>query len=490
MNLLQDDFISTTVGKISLKTILTSNKEYQLQYYFDEIQLSMLQLLSSLTTVVLAPTIIELKEYIRGGLSVDQYDKACERLELDWFDTHKFMRSKPLSTSAKWADAPITKLLSGIECGSSSSAIGLFSDAEAAKVVCPDCTPGLNYNLHMNIKGECFGPTGATGIRGGGAISTLIAGHNLKTTLLSNTIAIDYFKKITVLDDDAEDTPMWVTPQSGSVYQAGRIGLVRGLFALAYHIDFDVKDAPCCCDVCGHHSDQSVVNFRRQKYTGHYGSTKNGRDAGAGWWPHPFTPRSIKDDGAEYAVCARDRSWQSWQELSGYIIGKEMNKANVIPAYIVNQYMHMENPLKTNLLVGGNIANQGSIIGRIYDLYSMPASLTKYLSRVTLVIDVGLQKKERLSNALNKIFGVGYDKSFVGGIKEKAIQQFTANAQQIIQQTLLDVDRKEASELRKAAIEALNTEAKKIFLNVQRQYQHDMPLFKALVRGEVLLYKK
>jgi CRISPR system Cascade subunit CasA len=167
-----------------------------------------------------------------------------------------------------------------------------------------------------------------------------------------------------------------------------------------------------------------------------------------------------------------------------------MNKANVIPAYIVNQYMHMENPLKTNLLVGGNIANQGSIIGRIYDLYSMPASLTKYLSRVTLVIDVGLQKKERLSNALNKIFGGGYDKSFVGGIKEKAIQQFTANAQQIIQQTLLDVDRKEASELRKAAIEALNKEAKKIFLNVQRQYQHDMPLFKALVRGEVLLYKK
>ncbi len=56
MNLLSDDFISTTTGKISLKTLLTSDTDYQLQYAFDEIQLAMLQLLGSLSTVVLKPT--------------------------------------------------------------------------------------------------------------------------------------------------------------------------------------------------------------------------------------------------------------------------------------------------------------------------------------------------------------------------------------------------------------------------------------------------
>jgi len=64
MNLLIDNFISTTTGKISLKEILTSQTDYQLQYAFDEIQLAMLQLLASLSTVVLKPTLDELKGYL------------------------------------------------------------------------------------------------------------------------------------------------------------------------------------------------------------------------------------------------------------------------------------------------------------------------------------------------------------------------------------------------------------------------------------------
>ena len=84
---------------------------------------------------------------------------------------------------------------------------------------------------------------------------------------------------------------------------------------------------------------------------------------------------------------------------------------------------------------------------------------------------------------------MGYDKNFVGGIKNQAIQKFTSNAQQIVQQILLDVNRKEATQLRKEAIEALNKEAKSIFKSVQRKYQHDLPLFKALVKGEFILYK-
>ncbi len=487
MNLLKDEFVSTNKGKVSLKAILTSDEDYQLQYYFDEIQLAMLQLLSSLTTVVLQATVSELKGYLKNGLRPEQYDAKLERIEADWFEADCFMQSKP-PKSAKWPDAPITKLLSGIECGTSPNAIGLFSDMEKAKVVCPDCIHGLNYNLHMNIKGECFGPTGATGIRGGGAISTLISGSSLKETLLSNSVAVDFFTNYAQLDDDADMNPMWVTLLLGGVYQAQKIGLVRGLFALAYHIGFTIEDAPCTCDVCGLHSKKSVTMFNREKYTGSYGSTKNGRDTGAGWWPHPYTPRTIKDDGT-YAICARDQNWSSWQELGSYIVGKETDKAMVEPAFIIKQYQHMTNPKQTNLLIGGNIADQGSITGRIYDLYSMPSSLSKQLSRVTQVVDAGLEQKERLSKALNKMFGVGYDKNFVGGIKEHAMQRFTSNAQQIIQTTLLDVERKEATQLRKEAVEALKQEAERIYQNVQRKYQHDLPLFKALVKGEVALYK-
>jgi CRISPR system Cascade subunit CasA len=109
------------------------------------------------------------------------------------------------------------------------------------------------------------------------------------------------------------------------------------------------------------------------------------------------------------------------------------------------------------------------------------------LERVTKIIDAGLNVKDRLSQALNKIFGAGYDKNFVSGIKNTAINQYISNAQNIIQQLLLDVDRKQARILRKEALEQLKTEAKTIYGALMRKYQNDLPLFKALAKGERVL---
>lgn len=486
MNLLVDKFISTTDGKISLKILLTSEQDFQLQYAFDETQLAMLQMLSSLTTVLFAPTLGELKTYLKQGVSEVQYDAHLNDIELQLFDEKEFMRSK-IPEEDKAFSGPITKLVSGVECGTSANAIGLFSEIEHADVVCPDCTHVLNYNLHMNIKGECFSKTGATGIRGGGAISTLISGKDLKTTVLANTIAVDLFytqREIKELNNHV----MWQEPPIGDIYFSHHIGLTRGLFALAYHIDFPVINEPCICDVCGHQSDLSVKEFLRLKYKGHYGATKNGRDGGAQWWPHPYTPTIKREDGT-YPVCARDQYWQSWQDFSAYVVGKETEKALMRPAFVVEQYPQLGLG-NINLLVGGNIANQGSITGRIYDLYAMPGNWeNKNLERVTKVIDAGLAVKDLLSQAFNKIFGAGYDKNFVSGIKQSAIHQYTNNAQQIVQQILLDVDRKEAGILRKQAIEQLKQEANVIYQGVMRKYQYDLPLFKALVKGELVLLK-
>lgn len=487
MNLLSDPFISTTQGKVSLKEVLTSSQDYQLQYYFDETQLAMLQLLASLTTVVLKPTIAELKQYLTKGVSTEEYDKYLAKVDTQWFEDNCFMQSKALSQS-KVFSAPVCNLISGIESSGTVNASGLFSEMKQVENVCSDCIHALNYNLHMNIKGDCFGSSGATGIRGGGAITTLIAGRNLKATILANTVAVDNFNKFASLAADAEQSLMWEIPPDGDYFAAHKIGLERGLFALAYHISFKVDEKKCSCDVCGHLSTNVVTAFQRTKYTGSYGSTKKGRDAGAGFWLHPYTPRNIKEDGT-YAVCARDQHWQSWQELTSYVIGKETNKSSVKPAYIVNQYQEMGLTDLTSLLIGGNIANQASIVGRVYDLYSMPSTLSKNLTRITKVVDAGLIEKEKLSIAFNKLFGIGYDKNFVGGIKEQAMHRFIANAQQIIQQILLDVDNKDARQLRRDAVVSLNKEAKQIFASVQRKYQHDLPLFKALVKGEFVLHK-
>jgi len=484
MNLLTDDFISTTVGKVSLKELLTSEMDYQLQYAFDEIQLAMLQLLASLSTVVLKPSLEELKGYLKQGLTAEQYELKLEKVDCQWFDESYFMRST-FPENEKTADAPITKMISGIECGTSPNALGLFSEIQQADTICPDCTHVLNYNLHMNIKGECFGPTGATGIRGGGALSTLIAGNNLKHTILANTVAVDYFEELVDLKEP-DNQFMWQSSPQGEIYYAHHIGLERGLFALAYHIHFTTIDKPCLCDVCGHQSSQSIKEFTRLKYKGSYGSTKKGRDGGAQWWPHPFTPTTTKEEGT-FAVCARDQNWQSWQNFSSYVVGKETDKSLSSPAFIIDQYRKLKIG-GGNLLIGGNIADQGSITGRIYDLYSMPEHWdSEKLERVEKVIDAGIQVKDKLTKALNKMFGAGYDKNYISGIKSTTINQYISNAQNIIQQLLIDVDRVEARELRKQALVQLKAEAKTIYQSLMRQYQNDLSLFKALAKGERIL---
>ena len=70
---------------------------------------------------------------------------------------------------------------------------------------------------------------------------------------------------------------MWQETPQGEVFLSHHIGLERGLFALAYHIDFPLLDEPCICDVCGHQSKKSVREFSREKYKGSYGSTKKGQ---------------------------------------------------------------------------------------------------------------------------------------------------------------------------------------------------------------------
>lgn len=489
MNLLKDPFISTNLGKVSLRDILTSDTDYQLQYFFDEIQLAMLQMLASLTTLVLKPTIAELKGYLASGITAEQYDAALSKIETKWFEGDSFMQSKS-SGEKGFQTASVSKLISGIEFGDSKDASGLFSDADKVSIACSDCIHVLNYNLHMNISGQYFGSYGATGIRGGGVLTTLISGKSLKETILFNTVAIDFYDSFSALNESMSDLLMWEDPPQGKLYSASEIGLSRGLFALAYHIKLGKQEGNCVCDICGAESGVTYRTLDYLKYNGKYGSVKTdkGKENGAGLWLHPYTPRSVSEKGV-FSLVPIGLTWSSWQDLSSLVIEQDINdNSNAIPSYIVTQFR--ENfKVPINLIIGGNITKKASVVSRVYDLYSMPSTLSKNNSRISVVVEAGLAQKEGLSHALNKMFGIGYDKNFVSGIKDQVMQRFVANAQQIIQQILLDVDRKEAAELRTEAISALNKEAKTIFKAVQRKYQHDLSLFKALVKGESALYK-
>lgn len=484
MNLLIDPFISTTEGKISLKQALTTHVDVTLQYAFDETQLAVMQLISGLATVVLQPSMEELRQYILYGVMDEDYEQALARIDMNMYDDTQFMRSRPLQP-VDFGKASISKLVSGIESGSSSNACALFSDANSVSVACPDCMPALNYNLHMNIKGECFAATGATGIRGGGSLSVLISGSNFAQTILLNCVASDFFAAIHP-NPEVSNEPMWVTPLAGETYFSHDIGLVRGLFAMAYHIEYVINDVPCVCDICGHSSDKSVTEFGRLKYQGKYGSTNDGRSAKAGLWPHPYTPVQRKEDG-EYFVSPQGASWRSWEHFGSYVAGKELEKSTYVPAPIIDQYRRLGIVKPIRILVGGNIADQGSIVGRIYDLYSVPQHWDERLNRVTQVIEAGIKVKDGLVQSLNKIFATTYDRNLVKGIRDQAVNIYISQAQNIIQDILLDADNSESRVLRKRAIIDLKSEAQSIYSELIRKHENDLSLFQALVRGQKIL---
>jgi len=339
MNLLKDPFISTTQGKVSLRQVLTTECDYQLQYFFDETQLAMLQMLASLTTVLLKPTIAELKNYIENGLSDEQYDHALSEIETEWFESNSFMQSKSIKKNG-FNSANISKLVSGIESGTSKDASGLFSDKEDVKFSCPDCIHVLNYNLHMTISGQYFSKFGSSGIRGGGVISTLISGKNLRETIMFNTVASDFYANLSSLNDNFQTDFMWKMPPQGDLYQAAKISLNRGLFALAYHVEIETKNEDCVCDICGHFSQGKIESLLYLKYIGQYGSVRNekGKENGAGLWLHPYTPRRVTDNGL-FSLTPYGLDWHSWQDLSSFIAGSEIRSStNIVPAYIVTQF--------------------------------------------------------------------------------------------------------------------------------------------------------
>ena len=485
MNLLLDPFISTFEGKISLKQALTTHSNSSLHYRFDETQLAMMQMLSSLATVVLNPTLKELRTMIKEGITEREYDQALKLVNVDIFNQTKFMRSSPTEPKEPYK-TDISKLVSGIESGGSANASGLFSDSSSVLVTCPDCMTVLNYNLHMNIKGECFGPTGATGIRGGGAMSVLISGANLAETILSNCVASDFFSTIHQ-NPKCINEPMWLSPPSEEIYFSHKIGLIRGLFALAYHIDYKIDDTACTCDICGHRSQQSITKLDRIKYTGNYGSTKNGRETKAGLWPHPYTPTK-RTDGVEFVVSADNANWRSWEHLTSFIVGTELDQSKLfLPAPIIEQYKQLALGKPVRVLVGGNITNQGSIVGRIYDLYSMPQNWDKSLKDVIKVIEYGIKIKTYLGMSLNKIFASDFPKSFKTSIKVQAINSFVNQAQNIIQLILVEVDRQQSRALRTKAKDDLKKLARNTFSEVIKKYENDIKLFEVLIKGQKFL---
>lgn len=507
MNLLKDDFISTNQGKVSLRTLLTSDNDYQLQYYFDEIQLAMLQLLSSLATAVLQPSTNDLRRYLAKGLTAEEYDEKLANMHSEWFDAETFMQVTP-KKDIKWFSADVHKMVSGIESSSTKDASGLFSSIEDLKKICPDCGPACNYNYQMNIHAKAMGVGGATGIRGGGTISVLLFNSCLSKTLLMNCFCHDYFRKICPLKDEV-DEPMWVEPLEGrlavdakgsqvEVYQANTIGLIRGLFALSYFVQFDIEDGHETCDICGSITNRFIKRFRHKKFEGKYGATSVGRELGAGWWMNPYTPSQMLENGI-IGVRARDQHWQSWEDFLSLVIKKETNDRH-IPAPILTQFTNeVLSAEPVHCIVGGNILKrnqEATVVGRVYDLYPLPSSLSKNLAKVNDVVKSGLEIKDRLKRALNKLFGAEkYKKSkqteeYIKRIRDTGVQQFCINAQNIIQNILVDVDKRDAHYLRHSAQKRLNQEAKKIYSEVQRKYQHDLPLFKALIKGEYILNKE
>lgn len=230
MDLLQSAWIpireQSTFRHITLEQLLCRDSDCQLSLYRDDMELGALQLLISLTQVVLPPQDRnELRQRLTEPLGASTYQEAIAPY-CDWFvldhPEQPFMQSRGVSAKEI---TPIQKLFIGLPEGNNHA---FFNERGEIHDVCGSCAAIALFNQASNC--PSFGGGFKGSLRGGAPLTTFAAGRHLRETIWLNVLSQDRIAELLDLSQ-VNDRPVWIDPIAPKArLQAHRIGLLRGLF--------------------------------------------------------------------------------------------------------------------------------------------------------------------------------------------------------------------------------------------------------------------
>lgn len=461
---------------ISLKTLLTSDCDYQLAIPRDDMELAALQLLICLVQVVFTPANSdEWRRRMEFPLTEIEYDSAVLPM-MDWFDLchpqYPFMQSRGV-TAAECT--PIQKLLIGLPEGNNHA---FFNGVGEVQHLSEGMTAIALFNQASNC--PSFGGGFKGGLRGV-PITTLVAGQSLRQTLWCNVLHEDSLRThFTDYDKYKKQPPVWVEPiKAGQKIALSEIGLLRGLFWQPLRVELLLGTEPKPCDVMGGKSIVGFEGFNKEKFVFEV--------VGQGVWPHPHSPRWLDLKKQDEKFLAFTTSAPAWTQCLHYLFAESDGKSEgYMPAAVIGQWSREVVQRDLLLLVGGYRNKQASVIERRHELFTIGSDWQSPLGKQYLYAGVkfALQVKTLLRS---KLFSAvkGNKEKFLKGlgvpVHEHAEKRFYQDSYEHI------LDCFSAIETKKEAKGALDRFKKEIvenccsaFEDAIAPYQHNPALIKTI----------
>jgi len=396
MNLLIDPWIpvksKTCLEQITLQTLLTSKTHYSLSLPRDDMELGALQLLISLVQVIATPENAEQsRKRALFPLTKEDYLEIV-KLWLEKFDLlhneHPFMQQ--INSQAK-ATTPIQKLFMGLPAGNNHA---FFNEVGEINQICGGCAAIALFNLASNAPG--FSGKHKAGLRGGGKINTLIAGHDLRETIWVNILNN---KSIEDLLPEAKNNELcWIDPiKPKEKISADSIGLNRGLFWQPLRLKLEFQEHSGECEHCGHKNEQMYTGFICEA---------DFKFEVLGRWPHPHSPRQWnikKGEKDKEHYLSLNQLVPGWTQLNQFILNQSSEEQGSLRAVIVSQF---ENVFldqvydKLIIHVSGYANNQAAILERRHELFSMPEQWQENKKWIQQAIIMALEIKHILRGKL------------------------------------------------------------------------------------------
>jgi CRISPR system Cascade subunit CasA len=512
MNLLTEKWIPVELDnsrqRISLKTLLSTDKAWKLTSFRDDMELATIQLLVSLVQVCFMPKDkTELMQRLNRPLTSQEYQEGIEPF-IEWFDLahEKWPFMQTASVKPQKGDknfSTLHKLFVGLpEKTSSSPSTNAFFNrideietahfGDVAVALFQQSTNGFS------LGGASF----SVGLKGGMPLTTLIYDTSLRKTIWYNILTsefsrenkkkiVDVIKKLKENDKKkkkegdkkstktVEQRPTWIL-EAKNKESVTNISLMRGLFWQPSKMKLEIKDG-------------NILGFY----------TEPGLCAATGFWIHPHTPLNIillkNNTPKEKPYSSLSGNRAIWSQMlcffysPDYLKGKE-GTAN---AAVVTQYRQYFKGEYVNLMAGGYIKGKSaeSLACRRHETFSLSHGWEDRASEMEVLIGIGNSFEKALFSSVSCCCSIAFPSDKPDSIKTPSLKQrifenskneFFKNSEPIFHSILKQNDWTDLERF----TEQLKTLTIAIYEDTTEALKADVKYFRGVTEGRRLLYSK
>ena len=208
----------------------------------------------------------------------------------------------------------------------------LFVKRGSAESLCLPCSAMALFTLQTNAPSG--GQGHRTGIRGGGPMTTLVAGASLWETCWLNVLESPKARKTTGGQEKCrlEDRYPWLAPtrtSEGEVTTTPEDADPLQLFwAMPRRIRLSFSGGPLTCGICGSRRPEASTNYVTKNFGINY----------MGPWMHPLSPHFLSGEGNPSPRHPQPGGI-GYRDWLGLLYGRSAEKSRQVPAAVVERYL-------------------------------------------------------------------------------------------------------------------------------------------------------